>query len=127
VAARGTQLPCQASDLECGMATDPDRQSDGRQSQPVRVLNRLPGGIHAVFQLAWFAGVAIPIATRVEELLHRPSASAAVAVIEVSAVWALVAALAWALRVGTLTSCGKWGGRTRQRVQENGRRREAGR
>jgi hypothetical protein len=108
------------------MATDPDRQSNGyAASQRRRSLSRLPGGIHVVFQLAWLAAAAILIAMRVEELVRHPSSSAALAVIEVSAVWALVATLVWALRVMALTSCGRWGARTRERVQETGRRREA--
>ena len=68
--------------------------------------------------------MAVPIAARAGQLAHHPGAGAAVAVIEVSGIWAAIAGLAWMLRVLALTGCGRWGARTRRRVRNAGRRRE---
>jgi hypothetical protein len=67
--------------------------------------------------------MAFPVAAKVEGLVNRPHAAAALAVIEASAIWALVAALAWAIRVLALSTSGPWGARTRKRVRDAGRRR----
>jgi hypothetical protein len=124
VAPGGQELPGETSDLKRGMATHTDRQSDGRtarrRGRPVRAL---PVGLHGAFQVAWALAMAFPLATEVEDLVGRPHPVAALGVIEVSAVWAVVAALAWTLRLLTLSTCGSWGSRQRQRVRESGRRR----
>ena len=78
-----------------------------------------------MFQVGWALAIAVPLAGKVAQLVNRPSPHLAVAVIEVTGVWALLAGLAWAVRVAALTTCGCWGRRTRRRVTEAGRRREA--
>jgi len=108
------------------MATDPDRQSDGHAARPRRrALSELPGGIHGAFQFAWALAMAVPTAARVSELVSRPSGQAALAIIEVTAIWALLAAAGWLARLVMLSSCGRLGARTRQRFKETGRRRRA--
>jgi hypothetical protein len=77
--------------------------------------------VHAAFQVAWALALAAPLAVKVSALAQRPGATAALGVIEVSAVWALIAALAWALRVLALSSCGRFGSRSRDRVRRAGR------
>ena len=71
--------------------------------------------------------MAVPIAARISDLVNRTSAQAALAVIEVTAIWALLAAVAWLARLAGLTSCGRWGARSRQRIQETGRQRSGDR
>jgi hypothetical protein len=66
--------------------------------------------------------LAFLLAAKVSDLVARPGAAAAFAIIEVSAVWALGAALAWTVRVLALSSCGAWGARTRRRREDAGRR-----
>lgn len=108
------------------MATDPDRQSDGDPERSQRrALSRIRGAIHAALQLAWALAVSIPMIWTAMRLVDRPSPGAAWGIVEITAVWALVAGLAWALRVAALTSCGPWGTRTRRRVRDTGRSREA--
>ncbi len=86
---------------------------------------RPPGGIHGVFQVGWALVMAVPVAGKVAQLVNRPSPHLAVTIIELTGLWALLAGLAWALRVAALAGCGPWGARTRRQVQEAGRRREA--
>ena len=106
------------------MATDPDRQSDGHPERPRRrALRELPGGLHAAFQVGWALAMAIPVAARLSELVGRPSVGAAISVIQVTAIWALLAGMAWLARLVALTSCGRSGARTRQRVRAGARRR----
>lgn len=81
--------------------------------------------MHAAFQVAWALAMTIPVAAKMSELADRPSSSAALAIIEVTGIWALVAGAAWALRVVALTSSGRWGAHTRQRIRESRRRRRA--
>jgi len=64
--------------------------------------------------------MAVPVVGRVSELVGRPSAGAAISVIQVTAIWALLAGLAWVARLVAMTSCGRWGARTRQRVRQSG-------
>jgi hypothetical protein len=68
--------------------------------------------------------MALPVAAKVGVLVQQPRASAALGIVEVSAVWALLAAVAWALRVAALSTCGRWGARTRDRARTR-RSREA--
>lgn len=82
-------------------------------------------GIHAAFQVAWALAIAVLLATKVRQLVDRPSSGAALTIIEVSGSWAVLAGIAWMLRVVALTSCGRWGARTRQRVRGAGPRQEA--
>ncbi len=104
------------------MATDPNRQSDGRpRGAQGRTLNRTPG-IHLAFQIAWAVAIAIPSVTAARQLAHRPTAGAALTIVELTAAWALIAGLAWGLRAIALTGCRRFGARTRQRVREAGRR-----
>jgi hypothetical protein len=104
------------------MAADPDRHSDGRPpGERRRALNEPPGGLHAAFQVAWALALAAPLALKVSALAQRPGTTAALGVIEISAVWTLVAALAWALRVLALSSCGRCGSRTRDRARRTRR------
>lgn len=86
---------------------------------------RPPGGIHGVFQVGWALAMAVPVAGKVTPLVNQPSPHLAMAIIELSGLWALLAGVAWALRVAALTNCGPWGARTRRRARERGRRREA--
>lgn len=107
------------------MATDPDRQSNGRPPlRRRRTLSEPPGGIHAAFQVGWALATSVPVIAKATELADRPSSSAALAIIQVTGVWAVGAGFAWALRVAALSTCGRWGARTRERVREAGRRRE---
>src|SRR5436853_600332 len=104
------------------MATDPDRQSNGDPQRPRRrSLSRLPGGMHGVSQVGWALAMAVALATRVSGLVDRPSPGTAVAIIEVTTIWAIGAGLAWVIRSLALTGCGRWGARTRRRVRQFGR------
>lgn len=106
------------------MATDPDRQSDGRAARRRRrALAELPGGFHAAFQAAWAVAMGFPTAAEVTRVVHDPTAGAALGVIEVTGIWASLAGFGWALRVAALTGCGRWGAKTRRRAREAGRRR----
>jgi hypothetical protein len=71
--------------------------------------------------------MAVPLARRVNEVVNRPSANAALAIIELTAVWALLAAVAWVAHFLALAGCGRWGARIRERVRERGRRGRADR
>ena len=105
------------------MATDPDRQSDGRPSrQRRRPLSALPGGLHVAFQAAWLLAIAFPMAAKASELAARPAARVALSIVELTAAWAVVATLTWGLQVLALTTSGRFGARTRSRVREAGRR-----
>ena len=86
-------------------------------------MRTLPVGLHGAFQVAWALAMAFPVAAKVEDLLNRPHAAAALAVIEVGGIWALGAAMAWAIRVLALSTCGTWGARTRTHVRDAERRR----
>jgi hypothetical protein len=85
---------------------------------------RAPGGIHGVFQVGWALAISVPVAGKVAQLVSRPSPHLAVAIVELTGLWALLAGLAWAVRVAALTSCGGWGARIRRRAREAGRRGE---
>jgi hypothetical protein len=78
-----------------------------------------------VFQVGWALAITVPLAGKVAQLVNRPSPHLAVTIVELTGVWALLAGIAWAMRVVALTSCGPWGARTRGRIREAGRRREA--
>ena len=67
--------------------------------------------------------MAFLLAAKAEDLVSRLHPAAALAMIEVSAIWAVVAVMVWTLRLLALSTCGSWGGRVRQRVCESGRRR----
>jgi hypothetical protein len=64
-----------------------------------------------------------PLAAAVREFTRRQATGEALEIIEVSAIWAAVALVAWTLRVAALTASGRWGVRTRERVRRAGRRR----
>ena len=92
------------------MATDPDRQSNGLAArQRRRALSGLRVRVHTTAQILWLSAVAIPVAAKVSELAHRPSAHVALSIVAISGIWALVAGCAWSLRVLALTGCGRWG------------------
>jgi hypothetical protein len=79
--------------------------------------------LHAAFQVAWALAMLAPLATAVSEFTRHQTTSGALEIIEVSAIWALVALLGWSLRVAALTTSGRWGATTRERVRRAGRRR----
>ena len=83
----------------------------------------MPGGLHAAFQVAWALGMTAPLAANICALASRPTAGGALAVITVSAAWALVAALVWAARVAAITSSGRFGRRTRIRIRARANKR----
>ena len=87
-------------------------------------MRRLRVSFHGAFQLAWAGALTVPLAAKVTQMVDRPRPDVALAIIEITGVWALGAILAWALRIAALTSCGRWGASTRERVREAGRRRE---
>ena len=100
------------------MATNPDRQSDGRPA-PSRLkrLTVLPGGLHGVFQVAWALATAALLASPVSALAERPAPSSAIAVIELTGLWAVGAGLAWAIRLFVLCTNGRFGNVTRGRAR----------
>jgi hypothetical protein len=107
------------------MATDSDRQSVGLKTRGrTRALSDAPGGLHAAFQVAWLLAIAAPVASTIGSFAGRPTSGKALGVIAVSAVWALVASIAWGLRVVALSTSGRFGRRTRQRVRSGAGRRK---
>jgi hypothetical protein len=110
------------------MATDPDRQSDGRPTPSRRKrLIVARGALHGVCQAAWALAVAAPLASALSALAGRPSASRALGVIEITGVWGLGAALGWAIRVFALCASGRFGAGVRERARRRAQRRMVGR
>ena len=58
-----------------------------------------------------------PLAAAVGEFARRQATDEALEIVAVSAIWALVAVLAWGLRVAALGTSGRWGTRTRDRAR----------
>ena len=81
----------------------------------------MPGGLHGAGQVALALVFTAPLVAKASEFADRPTAAAAVGVIEVSAIWALLALIGWAARVTALSSCGRWGQAARRRVRRRQR------
>ena len=89
-------------------------------------MSELPGGLHGAFQVAWTLAMAIPVGSQVSSLARHPTSAGAFGVIELSAIWALIAGVAWGLRVIALATGGRLGAATRERARRR-RRREGSR
>ena len=85
-------------------------------------MSELPSGLHGAFQLAWTLAMATPVGSQVSALARHPSSAGAFGVIELSAIWALIAGVAWGLRVVALTTGGRFGAATRERTRRRSRR-----
>jgi hypothetical protein len=79
------------------------------------------GAIQVALALAFTA----PLVAKVSQFAGRPTASGALGIVEVSAIWALAALTVWTLRVVALSSAGRWGEATRRRVRNRRRGVEA--
>jgi hypothetical protein len=58
-----------------------------------------------------------PLAAGVGEFARRQATDEALEIVAVTMIWALVALLAWGLRVAALGTNGRWGARTRDRAR----------
>jgi hypothetical protein len=72
--------------------------------------------VHAAFQLVWAAAMLGPLVLAVARLLADPLLGRVPLVLALSAGWALVALVAWAIRVAALSGAGAFGHRTRDRA-----------
>jgi hypothetical protein len=72
-------------------------------------------------QVALALALTAPLVAEVSQFAGRPTASGAVGIVEVSAIWALAALTVWMLRVAALSGAGRWGEATRRRVRNRRR------